>query len=396
MNKKFILPFLLLAVGGTAVTGCSKSISTPEKVAPYIADARGVYSDDQAIPLYVGDHYKTSFVIDPVDAKRSKLTYRIEGEEGIASVDKNGVVTGLKEGSVTLVCEVESNPEIKSVIPVHVFTKSTLDEAQSTAVKQKAYRDATYPEGVDTFECRESKTIEHVVEGVRFDGYDDYCNYNISKSQAYASFGGYEVDTKCAHGATAATNYKWTLVTDSNFVSYAYHETNGTKNRCILSTQSWMDDPTKTRFDVVERILDTMFRKGSLVIVDQNLESASGDDAYEDIEKYGSSIINCGIKENGFMYTLFQEGAYTVNRDTADNSGIPEGTKGTISIKLTEVVIDGFKAFELVEQTISYEREGKHYDYNIISHDGFYFGEDVSYEAPVDKDYNLVEGIFDL
>lgn len=401
MNKKYLFPVLLFGVGAFAVTGCSKEVINQGIETPWIGEIRNIYSCDNFVNLNVGETKQLSVLITPSNAKRAKVNYYIEGgDEAVATVSSTGLVTAKKAGKIFVVCESATNSEINFKIPVEVFNKCSYNEALAEATAQHLSKCNDKGEVVvfpDTFEVRERRIFSHSVNGKRFDGYDENCNYNISFSEAYVSFGGYEEQVYCTDGAREGSEYRWDLMTDDNYITYAYHIMGNEKNRVTLSTQVWKDDPTKTRMDVVSRIIDTMFRNGSKVLITQNYETACADETFDDLTSWKKYIVSTSVNDDTYIYTLTQNGISNVcDRDTADNTGIPEGTPYITNITIINSVTEGFAATQYVNQEYVYELNGNSYSYLIELYDAFYYDDDVSYVAPVDKEYSEVNELFDL
>ena len=196
MNKKYIFPFLLLVVAGTAVTGCDKTVTPNRDTNIWTGEIQQILSNDQFLNLNVGQSQQLSVTITPSNAKLAKVNYRIEeGGEDVASVSPTGVVTAKKLGKAYVICESATNEDINFRIPVEVMASTSYENALEFATIQhlsKCDESGKVVVVPDTFEIREKRTVYHYVEGKPFDGYQEWCNYNISFSDAYLSFGGYD------------------------------------------------------------------------------------------------------------------------------------------------------------------------------------------------------------
>ena len=140
-----------------------------------------------------------------------------------------------------------------------------------------------------------------------------------------------------------------------------------------------------------------MFRNGSTVIVDQNYDTATGEEAFEDMTDWKKYIVSTSMNEDSYEYTLVQNNVSTVvSRETADNTGIPEGTPMVTNITIKNKVTAGFGTSQYVYQEYVYEKDGLEYRYLIELNDAIYFDDEVSFVPPVDKEYNQVRELFDL
>lgn len=71
----------------------------------------------------------------PGNADDSSLLYTI-ADETIATVDENGIVTGVKEGSTTLTVTSVANPEVTKTVPVNVVSDIKVTEIKLNAVSK--------------------------------------------------------------------------------------------------------------------------------------------------------------------------------------------------------------------------------------------------------------------
>ena len=82
----------------------------------------GIMIDQKDINMVVGDNFKINAYIEPDDANNKNVIYK-SGNEEIATVDENGIITANKEGDTIVTISPEENNEIKQECKLTVVRK---------------------------------------------------------------------------------------------------------------------------------------------------------------------------------------------------------------------------------------------------------------------------------
>ena len=82
----------------------------------------GIIIDQKDINMVVGDNFKINAYIEPDDANNKNVIYK-SGNEEIATIDENGIITANKEGDTIVTISSEENNEIKQECKLTVVRK---------------------------------------------------------------------------------------------------------------------------------------------------------------------------------------------------------------------------------------------------------------------------------
>ena len=82
----------------------------------------GIMIDQKDINMVVGDNFKINAYIEPDDANNKNVIYK-SGNEEIATIDENGIITANKEGDTIVTISSEENNEIKQECKLTVVRK---------------------------------------------------------------------------------------------------------------------------------------------------------------------------------------------------------------------------------------------------------------------------------
>ena len=82
----------------------------------------GIIIDQKDINMVVGDNFKINAYIEPDDANNKNVIYK-SGNEEIATIDENGIITANKEGDTIVTISPEENNEIKQECKLTVVRK---------------------------------------------------------------------------------------------------------------------------------------------------------------------------------------------------------------------------------------------------------------------------------
>ena len=109
--------------------------------------------------LFINQPVQIAAAIAPDNAAYQKLIWT-SSDEGIATVDENGVVTALQPGKVKITCETDQPNQAKAITANVQFTvKQQVEEIKLNAEKLVLWLKDTVPDGTDTAEI----TVEEVL-----------------------------------------------------------------------------------------------------------------------------------------------------------------------------------------------------------------------------------------
>ena len=144
-NKKVLFLTSLLAI--TALVGCDSKnkggMILPEGSEPEVYENNGVaYPDELRVnhrvaAMLVGDTFQLEATEQfGYDAKNIK--YEI-ANPAIASVDENGLITGLTAGETEILVSDKNNPEFKRTVPVSIYPSRTSSQISTVTADLKTY-----------------------------------------------------------------------------------------------------------------------------------------------------------------------------------------------------------------------------------------------------------------
>ena len=116
MKKSFkLIALMALAFTPTLLTGCNQEVgttsssptSTPNSITSPSSTNKEVkvtgvtISKSGSNVLFIGSTLQLEVTIAPIDATNKEVTYS-SSDESVATIDKDGLVSGIKAGSVTI------------------------------------------------------------------------------------------------------------------------------------------------------------------------------------------------------------------------------------------------------------------------------------------------------
>ena len=122
-SRSIFIPHLLLLCGLVTLYSCSKP-DTPDSLPPVPVDTtvqvKNVKIDQSDFLLLPTRTMQLTATITPANASNKNVKWQ-SGDANLATVDEYGLVTALKEGSVTITATSNSNPQIKGVVKLIVL-----------------------------------------------------------------------------------------------------------------------------------------------------------------------------------------------------------------------------------------------------------------------------------
>ena len=92
----------------------------------------GINIDKEELYIPIGENFKINAYIEPANANNTKINFK-SGNEKIATIDENGVITAQKEGETIIYAISEENENIKAKCKITVVRKMQEAEVQFTA-----------------------------------------------------------------------------------------------------------------------------------------------------------------------------------------------------------------------------------------------------------------------
>ena len=321
MNKKYY--FLPLVIAALTISGCQKKADNSSSEIEPIPDVfeQSLTTSRDLVGLFTGETYQLRAFPEP-GIPMNNLEYT-SMDENIATVDKDGVITGVSQGVTKVIIRDLNRHSTGNYVEVQVVDKLKSRDAK------KIYNNLdnlSKTEVVDNFVDHElyEKTI--VKNGVvhSYDFYDQEMTY--SKEEAYFGIKEMDIEMRVEDGSYNFANYRWLFYTNSSYDTYTFHEQGIAKNYYVAPTQAYIGQP---RTAPLLDLLDNLFTSGKDIfsnafntaglanIVD--LATASYTNLYNQrggSTEEGSLVFGCTIS--------FEDS--TADQDTESRYGIPYGT----------------------------------------------------------------------
>ena len=415
MNKKIILLTSLLAI--SSLSGCGKnqpsSSVAPSSKAPQdngvptemmIPEANdgetqtftpeATYPDELLMnhryaSLLVGETYELR-AIDQFNYS-PELVFK-SADEQIATVNAEGVITGVNEGETEIEVSDKNNPEFKTSVSVIVSPEISEEEAKDLAAAFMEIDESGYNKVID-YNMYEKTTYKNG-EAVSYERFDE--RMSVSKPDAYFRIWETDCEIRVKDGSKDFTNFDWIFYTNPFYDTLVFHQVGDKKTYFPVATQSYMG---KDRTEPLLAILDNLFVSGAGVFenpFNNALLSGFADmvgAGYSNVqdEYYGSlgdgqMIYGCTV--------IFDN--QTADQDDESRYGIPYGTPMPATQAMRYTVIDDRVAALAVyleeEYTIG---DDEYLEVLEIDHTFYEFTDD-SLAVPNRKDYALVDSLFDI
>ena len=403
-NYKALLLTLLIATGSLA--GCG----TPEEVLPdnsgeiiipesdsekafdeAAIQPKGLLLNHKTLAVMVGEELELRGIQQAHHDGKS-LTFK-SANDAIASVDANGLVTGVSQGETTIEVADKNDPNLKISVPVSVGAELTtisrtrmlndlgkVDESDlKSIVDHNMYEKRLYKNGV-------------------LQSYDRYDEHLVA-SYDDAYFRIYETDgeIRTEGGSITFSEYDWIFNTNKFYDTLVYHQVGDIKTYYPVSTVSYME--SSPRYQPMFDILDNLFVSGHEVFTNifetaklgGFLEYAVSN--YSNVKKNffasagdGSLIFDCTVNYS----------TTTADQDDETRYGIPYGTPTPTIYNLRFQVKDnkvvGFSNHGVMTYTIGEDEFEEVYD---IDHLYERFDDQKSQIVIPDKSqYTLVDYLF--
>lgn len=254
-------------------------------------------------------------------------------DETIATIDENGVVTGVKEGVTAVEVSDKDHPDVKKNVNIYVHTELDMEKRKFNSIvsNMNKIKEDDLTEIVD-YELYEKKIYKnnslhmHLVWDQKEIASLDEAYFRIEETDG-------NINTD--NGAMTYRDYEWVFYTNEYYDNYTFHNVAGVKTYYMASMVNYLDDK-KPRSASMLDVLDNMFTSGRKIFT-QIFDNAKLDSFTEYAIKNYSNVekIEAGsfADESGTLYFRAK-----VNYDDPDtennyadidderNYGIPAGT----------------------------------------------------------------------
>ena len=306
-------------------------IVIPEKESEQIIKEEAAYSDKlllnhKFVSMNVNGTETIRGLARPLQAANN-LAFR-SLDASIATVDENGVVTGVKEGTTAIEVSDKDHPSVKKNVDVYVLTELDMEKRKFNSIvsnMNKVNEDDL--RAVVDYELYEKKIYKngslhmHLVWDQKQVASMDDAYFRIEETDG-------NINTD--NGSMTYRDYEWIFHTNEHYDTYTYHNVAGVKTYYAASMVDYMD-ANKARYIPMLDVLDNMFTSGRSIFTNI-FENAklSGFTEYAVKSYTNVKKLNAGsfANEDG---SLFFEAEVDYDDTIADiederNYGIPAGT----------------------------------------------------------------------
>ena len=416
MNKKVLLLTLVLA--SSTLVGCGKnnpssapssakpvdngiptSMMIPEAgddqetVTPGITYPDELLVNHRICSVLVDEEYQLSAIDVFNYAPNLSFTSK---DEGIATVDENGLIKGIAKGETEIVVADKDNPEFSTTVPVYVSPSITAAKAEELVAAFNGVDESGLTRIVDN-EMYEKSIYR--VDGeeqilLSYERFDE--RLTVSKDDAYLRIWETDCEIRVKDGSRNFTNYDWIFYTNPFYDTYVYHQVGDVKTYFPVATQSYMD---KDRTEPLLAILDNLFVSGSGVF-DNAFRNAKLSDFTDMVTSDYNNVTDKFVGSNGDGNMIFGCVVHfddeTADQDTESRYGIPYGTPTPASQGMRYTVKNNKVIALAIHLEETYTIDGVDYlEVYDIDHKFEDFTND-SLFVPNKKDYTLVDSLFSI
>ena len=393
MKKSVLAIFGLAAI--LALTGCGSNgvQPAPEKGASFDIESIELRTNRKA--FLVGESYTIEKTIEPLIASTSEIVFS-SSNPSVASVDSKGVVTGKSQGDATITVSSKKDSSVKSELLVHIFSPTTGVKVQNAILQQKAYQETHHIGEPDKLKALRSMFTSYKVDNEvrRFSG--EYLNVTISKNDGYFTLGGRDLLSKYVGAPMVSEPFRYQFLTDADYHSHIFYNSySDVHNRLYVPTEFYLDPSmSMSRYDVVCKMIDTMFTSGSPAFSKEFLEDSIGLDIFDDYDDFSTG----GVDGNRvYGHFSFKDQTISLSNKDKENLDIPASVNFPKYDLAISVYFDsGNVKYYSLDQAIKYTYQGKAYSRVTSIEETFARDDEFDFDLPVLSDYTEVYSIFDL
>ena len=373
-NKKVLFLTSLLAI--TALTGCGAKTSSKvddgvptSMIIPEASQTEAVENDNAMYPdellvnhkvaaMIVGDTFQLEAAEQfKYDGKNVKFEVK---DPTVASIDENGLITGLAGGETEIVVTDKANPDFKTTVPVIVYPE--LGPASVTGVTNglRTYKDANPVTEVIQYKRLAKSISRRPVKQNENDPDQEFVqlSYDLSDemmvfstNDAYLRILETDAEVRTTDGAMDFTSYDWIFCTNKYYDTLVYHQVGDAKTFYAAPTQDYMDGE---RSAPLYDILDNLFTVGHTFFLDQldnaNFKNVIDIAEDDDIDFIEGTADNDDERQDGIPVG-------TPTPTTQDSTWIVKDNKvvGLYYYLVQDYVIDGYEYRKIMDIDIKLE-----------------------------------------
>ena len=431
-NKKVLSILTLVAVGGI-LAACTKEqaldysrpfLARNELKAEFLAKGSQVYLDENGqfikindpddpnvnvlkelkmsqsvYSLYYSDldggEFNESFQLKatgyPLKASTGKITWS-SSDSSIATVDQNGLVTAVSEGTAIIKARSEAGFEDQCRVVVNNNNVPLAVAAQSARAILDTQKSSSF-ESPKVIAFVENYASSRFCEGEVVSSMKAAEQMWTSSSDAYFRLIADYEEILTSGGSVVPSNVSYVFNTTDDYISYIFCNSNGKANYLSLD-QAYLVDKGKSPFDGLSEVLQSYFVSGSSIMTDlfdNILAQKQLNNGYSGAKLKGSFGADSG--QFAFVSVSVKEGEVAISQE--DDLGIPAGTEVTITDTYRYLFEDNLLSAKFLEERLDYEIDGKEY-VDLVTIDYYYQGRNVELFWPDVANYSLVDSIFDL
>lgn len=391
--KKKIFPTLIIAATSMVLAACNNG-AAPAVDRTYVTNPTSVILDAHTLNLYVGKSQKVTPRFAPAKAYNAPFTVS-SSNESVATVSEDGTITAVSGGIATITFASTTKPEVKDEVVVYATestgrTSTRLDSAIQAMFDEQGTLYPSVPETVSQKEIRHTQVYKNGV--LQTDEYEDSV-ITASTDRGYIYIGGTDFDVLVEGGSLVTTPYAWIFYCDEDYNTHLYHENFSTKTMLNVATQAYLG---QGRIKPLYAILDTMFSSGS-PIVSNIFKNSLSTDELTDYSRYKTLVVGGGVADGLVNYELEQNNYATVaDYDDEHYSNIPYGTKIIQDYYQNCTWEHGVVRDLDLAMVQSYKVGNDNYERHLKIHYSYTVDDEVTIELPNNREYTIVDDLFDL
>ena len=401
--KKFPLTLLGLTAIMT-VAGCdSVNKVSAAAVEKFMTPPTDLIVNVKSVSIAKGKKYALKTQIRPLAAWDAKLSYA-SSDESVATVDENGIISGLKGGhavisvfSTDYFVDAERTPKLIEDVDVYVYGTIT-GQSKADQVAEMAAIEVSKPDSVRLYDYR---IYDLICEGVSQDRSEEYQTYVVSQSEGLMAYDSQEVYINVTNGGKSYDEYGYTCHTKSSYASYMFHRNSSVKNVFYIATE--FNAGKASRFETMCQILDSYFT------VANDYFTGSLDDVitpifdYDTVSQYTGQLFAGSYKSgNEFGITLHynetDDEVTSIEDEVRYATQLPAGIQQRTKFSIVCTIVNGYVIDYLQTQSSSFKWNGKNYKYDVTlaRRTDIIDSDEVAKYIPNLSEYNNVEYYYDI
>lgn len=383
----------ILALGGCTAT--ARVASADNEVEPVVEKVTptSIRLDKGSAAIYVGETFQLKARVKPLFAYDAEIEY-VSANPEIATVDENGLITGVAEGETTVTVSAKADSNVKQVVPVYIAKEAKGAAFTQSINAMKAIQESSCSRPSKIYSMMDYNYYLEV-DGKLKESTLFHRDIIASEPDGYFSMATTGQSTNTFDGITEYINYRYQILTSGeNYRSFLFYEGDFSKNVLFVNTAFAADEEGITPYEVCNRILDGLFSTAR--DIGENVFKYSLNTRYLKATNFlGGNVGTIG--NTVLIGNSVEDGNFTIGNDQESSFEIPAGTK-----------FDAHDVDSFVWKNGYCKRYGILYDWTYTLDDGklyhnvtdlvytLYLNEEVTVELPNVSDYHVVEHLYDL